>query len=383
MLLNIFLATGICQGIFLSVLFIHRNDGRQSNKLFTALLVLLSADMIFIYLNNSEIVLRAPLLYNLNASLPLLFAPTIYFYIETATGKIERLRAAHLFHLAPFSAHGLYMAITFHFQPYRTKLGIIGDIRSSGLVIDRKMLMHAGDGASVLYFVCLFAIAAAYHVAMVKSIIDFGKKLKNYFSDIRYKSFDVMVWILVISSSIWVSAAIVIISGTRYQVIPPFIYTFAIYVTAYKLISIPGIFLRIGDLSRAAFSSAVETESEQSDLVARIMERVESRRLFLMPEITIRDICDQIDVPIHKASKALNTRLEKNFYRFINEYRVETAKELLQSESDSEKSILSIGLDSGFASKSTFNDVFKKMTGKTPSDYRAVAIMRKQAEGSG
>lgn len=66
----------------------------------------------------------------------------------------------------------------------------------------------------------------------------------------------------------------------------------------------------------------------------------------------------------------LNSQLEQTFYDFVNGYRVRYVQRRIESEDARNLKILSLALDAGFASKSTFNDVFKKHTGKTPSDYR-------------
>ena len=63
----------------------------------------------------------------------------------------------------------------------------------------------------------------------------------------------------------------------------------------------------------------------------------------------------------------------KNFYNFINEFRIEAAKEILQDPSSKGKNILQIAYEVGFNSKSAFNTYFKRLTGKTPSAYRKEA----------
>ena len=65
-----------------------------------------------------------------------------------------------------------------------------------------------------------------------------------------------------------------------------------------------------------------------------------------------------------------NAQLEQSFYDFVNGYRVRYVQRRIESEDARNLKLLSLALDAGFASKSTFNDVFKKQTGRTPSDYR-------------
>jgi AraC-like DNA-binding protein len=63
----------------------------------------------------------------------------------------------------------------------------------------------------------------------------------------------------------------------------------------------------------------------------------------------------------------------QTFYDYVNGYRVREVQRRIANGDAERLTILSIALDAGFASKSTFNLVFKKHTGATPSGYRATA----------
>jgi AraC-like DNA-binding protein len=71
-----------------------------------------------------------------------------------------------------------------------------------------------------------------------------------------------------------------------------------------------------------------------------------------------------------KVSEVLSTRLKTNFNDLVNSYRVEEVKAKLISPQFSHLTIFGIALESGFASKSSFNRAFKKNTGFTPSEYK-------------
>ena len=69
-------------------------------------------------------------------------------------------------------------------------------------------------------------------------------------------------------------------------------------------------------------------------------------------------------------SNIINRHFKRNFFEFINEYRIEEAKSLLSNPDNTSKSIIDIMDASGFNSKATFNTFFKKLVGETPSQYR-------------
>ena len=66
----------------------------------------------------------------------------------------------------------------------------------------------------------------------------------------------------------------------------------------------------------------------------------------------------------------INQSFGRNFYDFVNGYRVREVLRLMEDGSRADDKMLTLAFDAGFNSKPTFNAVFKKITGRTPSDYR-------------
>jgi len=85
----------------------------------------------------------------------------------------------------------------------------------------------------------------------------------------------------------------------------------------------------------------------------------------------LSQLADRLQVPTHQVSQAINEGTNKNFYDLVNGYRVTEAKRLLVDPKNEHFTILSIGFEAGFNSKTTFNTVFKKFTQLTPTEYRA------------
>jgi AraC-like DNA-binding protein len=103
-------------------------------------------------------------------------------------------------------------------------------------------------------------------------------------------------------------------------------------------------------------------------LLRHIQQQMEQQQLFLDSELTLIRLADACGVSTHHLSEVLNQHNGKNFYRFVNEYRV--AYICQQLNSDVTHKILDLALRSGFSSKSTFNAVFKQIQGVTPSQYK-------------
>ena len=71
-----------------------------------------------------------------------------------------------------------------------------------------------------------------------------------------------------------------------------------------------------------------------------------------------------------RLSELINRAFNQNFFDFINSYRIEEAKKMLTYDSDERRTVLEVLYDSGFNSKSAFNNAFKRNTGITPTEYR-------------
>jgi len=91
---------------------------------------------------------------------------------------------------------------------------------------------------------------------------------------------------------------------------------------------------------------------------------------FLDPQLSLENLSDELGKSTSHLSKLMNTHAGSNFPDYINKYRVTEAKKLLADDNFNAYTIISIGLECGFNSKSTFYTAFKKFTGQTPTAYR-------------
>ena len=92
------------------------------------------------------------------------------------------------------------------------------------------------------------------------------------------------------------------------------------------------------------------------------------------PDLTLPNLAERLGTTPHKLSEVLNAELSQTFYDFVNSYRVEEVRRRLAKAEAKQMNLLTLAMDAGFASKSTFNQVFKKQTGQTPSTYRKTVV---------
>ena len=102
----------------------------------------------------------------------------------------------------------------------------------------------------------------------------------------------------------------------------------------------------------------------------RLKVAVAANRLYEDAELTLATLAEQLKIHPHDLSRIINMGLEKNFADFINELRVREIARKMQDPAFDRFTVLGIAHDAGFNSKTTFNRVFKEMTGKTPTEYK-------------
>lgn len=115
--------------------------------------------------------------------------------------------------------------------------------------------------------------------------------------------------------------------------------------------------------------SGLKPEQAQ-DIISRINNYMSNEKPFLNTEFSIYALSEDLGVSQYYITQSLNESLGKNFYTFVNEFRVNEVKQRLIDPKNDHLTVLGIGFESGFNSKSTFYSIFKKSTGKSPSEYK-------------
>ncbi|MEZ4970913.1 MAG: helix-turn-helix domain-containing protein [Flavobacteriaceae bacterium] len=113
------------------------------------------------------------------------------------------------------------------------------------------------------------------------------------------------------------------------------------------------------------------SDREQKHLKDNLERVLEKEKPYLDEDLTLGKLASLLQVSDKKLSTFLNQNLHINFYDLINQKRVQTVKEKIADKSFGNYTLLGIAFDSGFKSKTSFNRIFKKETGLSPSEYKA------------
>ncbi len=161
---------------------------------------------------------------------------------------------------------------------------------------------------------------------------------------------------------------IAISDSTEYPSYFLVIIAFLFYGITFYLISKPKELLPTSKHIRYRNSNLGEQQIEEYKLA--LYEVMSDKKLYQDPKLSIHKLSQELAIPRQYISEVLNCHLGKNFQDFVNEYRVEAFVERLKKDQNDQFTLFGLANDVGFNSKSTFNAIFKKYKGLTPSQFK-------------
>ena len=216
-------------------------------------------------------------------------------------------------------------------------------------------------------------------IVILKKIRIYNKSLFEFQSTVHYKYLNWLKWV-----------CFIIIFNEMYYTVYYFmtdeLESDAKYYIIYAIIELALIFyLGIGALLQVNLKIEIplpnSTLSEENNIsetsnrseTDNVFQEVESfmsnREPFLNPDLNLKLLSQAMNISERQISNAINKNSGQNFYSYINQYRVEAVKIMLEENKQATFSIVGIGELAGFNSKSSFYTNFKKVTGSSPSQY--------------
>ena len=362
---------GIAQSLFAIILVLLKRKKSISNILLSVWLFTIFVKLLLTYL---EINVSRLFINKMGMLIvPMLFGPLLYLYVKSLVLRNYKFRKKDWFHFLPFTIFAIY-ALIFSTQK---QVYNINFFEKDGFVAERIVF-----GLSFYLSISIYGILTMIHLhkyrMQVKDLYSFSSEKVTLRWVMFITILFTVVYILVISSGIFNIFIInrEFIEPELFSAIGLTLLSFAVSIYGYRQTS---TLLDLHDDAQTVDSpeEALKPKYERSSLneqdielyLARIIKYMEDQKPYLDGELTIQEMSDQLGISKHHITQVINTKLIKNFYAFINEYRIEEVKRRLSDPQYRHLKIMSIAYDSGFNSKSSFNTIFKNSTGMTPSQY--------------
>jgi AraC-like DNA-binding protein len=345
-----------------------KTNQKNSNRLFAVFLILTTLDIsswvlpLFITVSSGFEIFKSTFVF--------LQIPVFYLYVKSVCYSDFKLKKKHLLHIIPFLVVNLVLAKGLYLVDKESKALFLVNILNNEEIVFIHVFIH-------IQFI-------SYLVLVFLTLIQFKKIYKENYANYNVVTYNWLFKLAVLTSIIHFLALIKNVlkfsnqEVTYNNVLQILGLSFFFITCWYVLMALkyPNLFRSVDSTLRPVEKIIAEnkevsiTEKENNETIVRLKAFMKRQEPFLEPSLTIQDLALKINLPSRELSVLINHEMGQHFFDFINEYRIEKAKELLKEPSKKELTVLEILYEVGFNSKSSFNTAFKKYTGETPTQYR-------------
>ncbi|MEW6997968.1 helix-turn-helix domain-containing protein [Colwelliaceae bacterium BS250] len=291
----------------------------------------------------------------------------LLFYVRSLIYKNFRFKKTDILYLIPFLLYLIYEANNFYFLDYESKLSILNGY-------------HLESEPGYTFALNLFreCFRTFCGVLCLVELRRYQAQIKNQFADIEEID---LTWLKVLVVGFLIIHILAILVTVGY--ISTIELSLYINYRALGLISNYAVlflisFLIFFSLNYSTVFKGIAKENSKSidkadvnlEQVAAITKYMEEQKPFLNHLLTLDNLAKQLHLPARNLSQVINRHFKCNFFEFINGYRIAESKRLLLAQKNRKTTMLEIMDNSGFNSKATFNTFFKKIVGKTPTQFR-------------
>lgn len=362
-LISILIYAGIVQGFYMAFLLNHNKRQNVANKYLAFLLSVMSLGIAHSVFVIPEIhkTLNDP--FRIKEPFLMLVIPLIWLYVKKLEQPHFRFSSRMSLHFLPFI---LFMSVNIPAFMH-------GSDSIFAYFLTQNSALFNGTIWSVLlvqYSVYLFQIVKITQ----KVKVDAQQELSNIeYVDISWLNTFLYAFIIVFIILAIMFAGAIHNFGTEWlNPLVSVVFALSIFVLGYKGLFQQTIFSNTDVLENLEPISqeTIKPKKINTALSDNLQKYMEAWNPHRDSELTLTSLAKQVNMSRNQLSEVINSSLGSNFYDFVNKYRVEDVKQLMVHPRFKNFTILAIAFEAGFPSKSTFNTIFKKFTGLTPSEYR-------------
>jgi len=357
---------GAAQGILLTLALLSARAGKKiANRLLAALTLTISIVIGGAVLLNSNYVFVYPHLSRLHHPFVFLGGPLLFLYIRELISVKSRFEKKDFLHFIPFLLCLIYL-LPYFLSSRAEKMQIV-----SAEYVQSSLGQWFYIRSAV--FIVQFLV---YLVLIIAIIVNYSRRVKqhNLPSD-RAVLFEVRFFVIA-SLVLWTGALLryAIDRTGKTNLLVPLGASVIVYTLGYLKMKRPEP-EAISDKQPPGkkYEGSTLTPERAAKYLDKLQHLMADKKPYTDGELTIQKLAEQVSIPANHLSQTINERLGQTFSDFINSYRIEDAKKYLTDPAKNHYSVLAIGEEVGFNSKSSFNAVFKKFVNMTPSEFRKLS----------
>ena len=304
-------------------------------------------------------------------SIVYLVPASFYLYVLSICFSYFRLKPKHLLHAIPFIAYNLYLMSGIYFESTAMKLHFIKGMNQMPI---NHFFQFLFELLFQVYFIASFLVIRKAKTVYLENYTNPNISVINALYKITIVYY--LLHFLVLLR--WLVTFTIGVGEIRQLIVTFDGFAFLFCTCWYLFIALnnPEFFRGVNShlkpitevVPKQKPSPIIDDEkNKQIEYLKKLMNEKEP---YLDSSLTIQDLSEQVKIPVKDLSTLINLYMDKHFFDFVNEFRIEKAMQILRDSSQKELTVLEILYQVGFNSKSSFNTSFKKYTGKTPSDFR-------------
>ncbi|WP_436516821.1 helix-turn-helix domain-containing protein [Ekhidna sp. To15] len=363
---------GAVQALFFSGLAINKRKKSLGDYVMVAWFVLLAILLFSYSLEVMAIEEQYPIFWSLTTGLSLLIGPITLMYVLAYTQRNQHIHLLHALHALPYIVFTIIICLkmtNLSELSVREGINLIEDGREPTFAVFELFRIFQGP----VYLIISLIVLKKHNIRI-------GGQF-SYTENIDLKWVRNVILMLTL---IWVTVVVVNVLTNfnqffSWQTGDNLIYivvTITVFVNGYygikqQLIFSPAIAtIRLHDKqSKSQYIKSSLSDKESKAYLQALIQYMEEEKPYLDGKLSLAQVAAHLGITTNHLSQVINGELEKNFFDFINTYRVRIVKEKIIDPSNSHLTLLALALESGFNSKSSFNNIFKKHTGYTPSQF--------------
>jgi len=296
--------------------------------------------------------------------LPLQFSlalgPFIYFYVLKITRPEYKFRGKDLLHFSP-------LLLEFGAQA----LAICDSVKTGVATYETSAFRELNPALQFLAF-----ISVAFYVYLSHRLIT------RYYRRIKFNGGDRYRQELRWLHRLLIGFGLLWLLWIPLTAVDYFYYHFQLsihaYYLLYLLLAVSAVWMAASAFLRPEAGAVVAPApflkpplpAEMKQRGTWLKKAVQAGRYYQDPELSLNALAEKLEMGPHELSRIINTVLKKSFNDFINEYRVADVARKMQDPAYDHITLLGIAFESGFNSQSTFNRIFRQVTGKSPLEYK-------------
>lgn len=358
------------QLLFVSIYLFSKKTGKNvSNKILGCFFISICIAMADNLLLTTGFWYKYPAGATLSSSFPFLYGPLLFLYTQSLIYKTFTFSSKKYLHLLPCAALFIILLFSYELQPQAVKISFLRAISSHRAPVS----LYVPALLMIIHF-SIYALASLSAIKKYNSLaLNKYSAVKNI--NLKWLSSTIIFFLFLFALSLGNNILELTSSSGYHKVFLTAIILLLFYFInrlIFKALNNPGIFSWVdeNDIPVSVKTAGPAGLPDRTTELSALSAHMHKNKPYLNPDLTVETLAKEMHMHPKELSKLTNEYLGQNFFDFVNRYRISAAQELLINSPDEKITVLEILYKTGFNSKSSFNTLFKKYTGLTPTNFK-------------